>query len=982
MSPRNDGLMLDESLIADFITESREHLDGIEPDLLGLEGSEQVSGETINRIFRAIHSIKGGAGFLAFTSLKKLSHCMENVLMAMRDGKLSPTPEITDVLLRGVDKLRAMLDDLQASDTIPCEEELAALENFMQASPLRPASTKIDESKDLPESTSGGSGLKTSTLTILGLTLERLQKLHSPSRFLYLLNIDAARDLAPQGQTVARFLESIALLGECLGARPPLAELAKCTEVSKPSTPITLLLSSVLEPDLAGMAFELADHCVTHVTVPTTPGEPETSVPVAPPPTPDVLGQILIETFGIDPKDILSAARRQGEGDKRQIGALLLEAGAISAEVLVKALHIQHERRAPVSDNKTAASTTEPSAEAAPVQQHAAVAPETLRVRVDVLSRLMNSAGELVLARNQLLRALDDLRLEKPALNEILQNIDLVTSDLQEGVMQTRIQPIGTVFSRYSRVVRDTARTLGKEIALHVHGTEVELDKSILEALADPLTHLIRNSADHGIELPEVRREAGKSRQGNISLSAWHEGGQVNISIVDDGRGMDPKAIFAKAVEKGIVSPDAADKMSTREILELIFAPGFSTAETVSDLSGRGVGMDVVKTNIERLGGVVSIESRFGSGTTIQLQLPLTLAIIPTIIVGVAEERFALPQVNIEEFVWVRAAEVKQRIEYFHDCAVLRLRGRLLPLVNLANLLGLHSMYEEPETGELRPSKRVSLTDRRATEKQARKNNDSAKGGEVRSGEDRRSDWHGDYNVVVLRVGKNRFGLIVDRLFDTEEIVVKPLSAFYKNCRCFSGATILGDGQVVLILDVLGISTSSNLHFADIAAEDQRRNQDIEQRARETALHQRSVLMLRGGGSEQFAVPQSSILRLERVESGDIQRMGEREFIDYRGGALPLLRLEQVLPVQPISATNDGYFLVIPKTRAANAGMPAAGILVSEIVDACDLTVKLDTHGMAGHGIEGSAIVDEHLTLFLEPEKLLAAAGLTLEYGS
>jgi two-component system chemotaxis sensor kinase CheA len=966
--------MLDESLIADFITESREHLDGIEPDLLGLEGSDQVSGETINRIFRAIHSIKGGAGFLAFTSLKKLSHCMENVLMAMRDGKLSPTPEITDVLLRGVDKLRAMLDDLQSSDTIPCDEELAELESFMQASPLRPITQSDAHVDSAPEAARSGNAIKTSTLSALGLTAERVQTLHSPARFLYQINIDATRDLAPQGQTIARFLESIALLGDCLGSKPPMAELSKCTEVSKPSTPVSLLISSVLEPDLAGLAFELPEHCVTHVTLPALPGEPEAPPVVVPPPSPDVLGQILIETFGIDPKDILGAARKQGEGDKRQIGALLLEAGAISAEVLVKALNIQHERRTPATVSRSTASA-EAAPEAAVVQQHAAVAPETLRVRVDVLSRLMNSAGELVLARNQLLRALDELRLEKPSLNEILQNIDLVTSDLQEGVMQTRIQPIGTVFSRYSRVVRDTARTLGKDIALHVHGTEVELDKSILEALADPLTHLIRNSADHGIELPEVRREEGKSRQGNITLSAWHEGGQVNISIVDDGRGMDPKAIFAKAVEKGIVAPDAADKLSTREILELIFAPGFSTAETVSDLSGRGVGMDVVKTNIEKLGGVVSIESRFGSGTTIQLQLPLTLAIIPTIIVGVAEERFALPQVNIEEFVWVRAAEVKQRIEYFHDCAVLRLRGRLLPLVNLASLLGLSPMFEEPETGELRPSKRVNLTDRRGLSK----SKESAKESEVRSGADRRADWHGDYNVVVLRVGKNRFGLIVDRLYDTEEIVVKPLSAFYKSCRCFSGATILGDGQVVLILDVLGISTSSNLHFADIAAEDQRRNQDHEQRARETAQHQRSVLMLRGGGSEQFAVPQSSILRLERVESMDIQRMGDREFIDYRGGALPLLRLEQVLPVQPISANDDGYFLVIPKTRTDSSGMPTAGILVSEIVDACDLTVKLDTHGMSGLGIEGSAIVDEHLTLFLEPEKLLAAAGLTQE---
>jgi two-component system chemotaxis sensor kinase CheA len=412
--------------------------------------------------------------------------------------------------------------------------------------------------------------------------------------------------------------------------------------------------------------------------------------------------------------------------------------------------------------------------------------------------------------------------------------------------------------------------------------------------------------------------------------------------------------------------------MTDREIVKLVFAPGFSTAEAVSDISGRGVGMDVVRSNTEKLGGHVELESQAGVGTTVLLRLPLTLAIIPSMIVGVAGNRFAIPQVNVVEFVWVRAADVARRIERVHGAEVLRLRSRILPLVRLADVLGIPRTYQDPTGAEL-PERRHDLSDRRGGVPVP------AEAGVERPvrGGDRRADWRTDYNIVILKLGNNQFGVVVDELFDIEEIVVKPLSEFVQGCKCFSGATIMGDGRVIMILDAGGLAAQAHLRFADLQAEERLRNEEEQRKAAVAASRRRSVIVCAGAPGEFFAIPQDQIMRLEKIQAEQIQWVGDRPYVDYRGHGLPLLHLDRLLEVRALPAELKEVFVVIPKVPGQGAEAPAkAGIVISDIIDALDVEVELEPVRVKGPGILGSAILQHNLTLFLEPLELLRAAEL------
>lgn len=891
--------LADESIIADFVAESREHLSTIEPDLLAMEDlGSKVSQEVINRVFRAIHSLKGGAGFFAFEALKRLSHAMESVLMLVRDGKLHPTPELMDSLFTGVDRLRAMLDDIQASDSIPYAKELAGLEvilsgqgvNLSETVKGREKGTKRDFDLD-------AEGVRSA--------LRRGMNLYRAIAYLH-------RDIKDQGLAPLQFLNNALSVGMCLDAFIDIEAIADLEHCLEEDLPVTLLFASVLEPDLAALALKL---------------------PVE-------------QVKALEVKALKESLKAKAKAAKLSEVALPAPEAALEPE---------------------AAPEERPEARGATAKEGGN---DTLRVRVDLLTNLMNLAGELVLGRNQLVRAITEYKNEIPGLGAILQNVNQVTTEMQEGIMQTRMQPIGTVFSRFPRIIRDMSRQLSKQIEVQIEGAEVELDKSIVEMLVDPLTHIIRNCADHAIESPADRKRAKKNPTGVIHLHAFHEGGQINIAVHDDGRGIDARKVLDKAVSKGLVTKAQAAEMTEREIIHLVFAPGFSTADTVSDISGRGVGMDVVRTNVEKLGGHVEVETEVGMGTTVRLRLPLTLAIIPSMIVGVADHRFAIPQVNVVEFVWVKASEVTRRIEHVQGALVLRLRDKLLPLVRLADVLGIQRLFLDPATGRLEPDRRTSIADRRGELA------DPPEGGLPREG-DRRSDWRSDHNIIVLRVGKNQYGVIVDELFDIEEIVVKPLSSFIQGTKCFSGATILGDGRVIMILDAGGLSTVALLHFSDLQAEEIRRAEEERRSAALKASRRRSVILFEAAEGERFAVPQDHVLRLERILRSRIELIGEREYIEYRGEGLPLLRLDRHLEVRPLGKDLEELFLVIPKIPGQDStARPPAGILISEILDALDVEVELKKVEFDGPGLLGSAVVQGHLTLFLDPVNLLRAAGL------
>jgi two-component system chemotaxis sensor kinase CheA len=472
-------------------------------------------------------------------------------------------------------------------------------------------------------------------------------------------------------------------------------------------------------------------------------------------------------------------------------------------------------------------------------------AAETIRVGVNVLDKLMTLVGELVLARNQLLQISGTV--EDTGLQAVSQRMNLIATELQGEVMKTRMQPIGKIWSQFPRTVRDVALGVGKEVGIEMEGKETELDKTIIEAIKDPLTHLVRNSVDHGIELPDDRLKAGKDRAGRLILRAFHEGGQVNIEITDDGAGLNGERIRKKAVERGVISAEQAVRMTEREIFNLIFLSGFSTAEKVTNVSGRGVGMDVVKTNVEKIGGTVDVQSTRGRGTTVRVKIPLTLAIIPALVVTCGGDRYAIPQVSLLELVRLEADEASKGIELVHGAPVYRLRGRLLPLVYLNRELKLVADSHSAEAD-------------------------------------------GAVNIVVLQADERQFGLVVDQINDTEEIVVKPLRKQLKTVKTFAGSSIMGDGKVALILDVLGLAQRAGV-IAEI------RDRALTEKATESAASEekQSFLLFAGPGDSRMAIPLAALARLEEFPVAQVEMSGRQWVTQYRGQILPLIRLNVVL---------------------------------------------------------------------------------------
>ncbi|MEC4819294.1 MAG: chemotaxis protein CheA, partial [Scytonema sp. PMC 1069.18] len=510
---------------------------------------------------------------------------------------------------------------------------------------------------------------------------------------------------------------------------------------------------------------------------------------------------------------------------------------------------------------------------------------QSIRVNINLLDKLMNLVGELVLVRNQILQFQPSQ--EETTFVAMSQQLNRVTTELQEGVMKTRMQPISTIWNKFPRVVRDIAVLSEKQVYLEVEGEDTELDKTILEAIKDPLTHLIRNCVDHGIECPEVREAHGKSTEGHLYLKAFHESGYVNIEITDDGTGINPEILKQRAVTLGLMTPERCDRLSNSEAVNLIFLPGFSTAEQVTRLSGRGVGMDVVKSNIEKVGGTVDVHSQLGQGTTFKLKIPLTLAIIPALIVTSGGENYAIPQMSLLELVRLEGEQAHRNIERVYDAPVYRLRDKLLPLVYLNRELQLE------ETGDMEHKQEM-------------------------------------LSIVVLQANTVTFGLVVDAINDTQEIVVKPLGKLLKKIPCFAGSTILGDGKVALILDAIGVAqkagvlseeqSNSRLQQEELTSQNNEKNyqmlllfqtvknnrmqyysdrQKLETQKLETRfLKDTGFLEPQLSLTEQcynrMALPLSRILRLEEIPRHAVEQVGHQMVVQYRDQILPLIDLTSV----------------------------------------------------------------------------------------
>lgn len=609
-----------------------------------------------------------------------------------------------------------------------------------------------------------------------------------------------------------------------------------------------------------------------------------------------------------------------GGDDEAALEALFLRARAVprvpAAELPASAETPSAEASAAPASIETP--TVEPAAQAAapePAERgeaRASVADSSLRISVSILDLLMNLAGELVLTRNQLVQMAQGE--DDSAYNLPLQHLNRVTTDLQEAVMRTRMQPVGNAWAKLPRLVRDLAQASGKQIELAMTGNETELDRQILQAIQDPLTHMVRNSADHGIEAAAERRKAGKPEKGTIRLDAYHEGGHIVIEIRDDGKGLDAEAIRRKAVERGLVRAEAAAGLSDAQIFRFIFEPGFSTAEKVTSVSGRGVGMDVVRSNIEKIGGHVELSSTRGAGTQFRIKIPLTLAILSALIVGSGGQSFAIPQIGVVELVRV-SDENRALIENVNGTLFYRLRETLLPLVRLSDVL------------------RVP----------------------------RQAGGGGGESIVVCQVGAHRFGMAVDEIFDTHEIVVKPIGRMVKGIPCYSGTTILGDGRVIMILDVPGIATRTG-----VTEQSERSPGAAEQSA--AALggdEERVPLVLFGaGGDTPRAVPLALVSRLEKFATSSIEQADGRWLVQYRGALLPLV------PASPAVEMREGTERAV---IVFTDGERSMGLAVTEISDIVEDRLRVEM-GPSAPGVLGTAVIAGRSTEVVDINHYLRAA--------
>ncbi len=850
-----------EIAIREFLAESYENLDQLEHDLVAIEADSR-SRETVDRIFRTVHSIKGACGFLAFPRLEAVAHAGEGLLCRLREGELDWSPSITTSLLALADAMRIILRHIEEN---------------------------------------GAEGTEDHTVLI-----ERLMALQ-----------------AQEGQEPAVF---------GAGSEPPRAASESKTPAQEGSRPVA-------------SAARISDRAPTPVYDEWN-GETEAEKPNGSP------------------------------------------AGGISSG--------------------------------------------NIRVDVGLLDKLMNLVGELVLARNQILQHASTR--EDASLLGTSQRLNLITTELQEGVMKTRMQPIGNVWNKFPRVVRDLALECAKQVRVELEGSETELDRTIIEAIKDPLTHVVRNAVDHGIEPPEERRRKGKPATGCLRMRAFHESGQVNIEISDDGAGLDVERITRSALDRGLISREHAARMGDHDLMQLIFLPGFSTAERITRISGRGVGMDVVKTNIEKIGGTIDIQSTVGQGTTLKIKIPLTLAIIPALIVSTSGDRFAIPQVSLLELVRLEGEQAQRGIEMIHGAPIFRLRGSLLPLVSLDHLLGSNdskpsgvnwhdhhdsrnvdfarlremdlqwktrlarvlkgeealdaerlASAEECELGlwlksegirefagrdefvrliqvhkQLHAAVKEVVTlhsSGRRSEAQAALGAVEARSLELAgglTGVERVLEATNLVNIVVLQADGRRFGLVVEGISDTEEIVVKPLGKQLKGVSLFAGATIMGDGRVSLILDVAGIAQK-----AGVACGTVERLALEESSARQGRQDERSAyLLLRHGSDSRVAIPLSLVARLEEIPCAAVEHSGNREVVQYRNQIMPLVRLSQVLQQRGYEeAQESDPMQVVVYTQNGQS----VGLVVDTILDIVEDAIQVRPT-RRGQGLVGSAVIQQRVT--------------------
>ncbi len=878
--------------IEEFKVEAQELMDMAEKSLLALDQGGDFK-TCFDSVFRGFHNLKGGAGMMEFLDLQAHTHELETIFMGFKE-KTSIPKEFINLFLRGIDAARSILDGEKVDFDFSVKNEVSVSEvketkaevkeepkiSLVTPEPVEAPIEKESSGYEIPDEVMGE--FLAEVEEIIESISKKLQQIENKSYDKELVN-NLYRDV--HSLKGSAYLFSFHKMGDIAHAMESSLEGVR-NETHLPSERLLDCLFKslrVLEALAGKMKKKECDEAFAKV-IPVVvkalafSAEKLERVPLE---KTSVEESVLTEELVNEIADLIE------EGTSSQVEVPKIEEAVMSIP-----------------------------AQTSVVKEKEAEGLSSIRVPVALLDNLMTLMGEMVLVRNQVLQYSN--RTEDLEFSSMSKRLNVVTSEIQEEMMKTRMQPIGNVLEKFNRVVRDLSHDLKKNINLVIQGAETELDKSLLESVKDPLTHIVRNSCDHGIELPEVRKSCGKNETGTIVIKSYHEGGQVVIEITDDGKGLHKDQLIKKAIEKGIINATQATSLSDKEAYELIFAPGFSTAAQITNVSGRGVGMDVVRTNIEKIGGTVELSGKAGAGTSIKIKIPLTLAIVPALIVKCGKGTFAIPQVKIEELVRVDP-ESENKIEMLHGAPVFRLRGDILPLVDLNNVLGLHEGTENYQD-------KVS-------------------------------------NIAILNAETFSFGVIVDEIQDTVDIVVKPLNRLLKSLQVYAGATILGDGSISLIFDVMGISKLAQLGQA------KDKSNRVEEDKRQKLNDMQELLLIRLNSPTKHALALNYVQRLEEFKEEEIEYSGDQRAIRYRGNILPLVSVNEQLGYE-LNREQKGSLAVVVIERAGKL----YGVEVNEILDTFSTSVEMKEPIKKHNGIFGNINTDDELIVVIDPYEVISRA--------
>ena len=848
--------------LGDFDTEARAHIEKIEASFLDAESLTSDT-ELMNSVFRAAHSLKGTAGFFSLEKIVTVAHGLESVFSQIKDGKLEINNEITDTVMQSVDCLRDLLDNIRADEAVDITNIIDTLKKY----------SDVDES---PNQNRGNTKEVNNPFDCSDPDTETALKDAIRHGYkVYYVNINYNRGLGKYFNNPDRMFDNIWSIGVILEAivngkadeiireRDPAALTGRIvTALSERDTStLELLVTSVLEFNLFAIAIEINKRDIHPIS----------------------------REIVIDPDIKEKKENPEGIPEKRNNNSLL--------------------QTRPEKPQKQA-----------PAQEKNFI----IHLDISVINSLLDLANEMVLTRNHLLSVTSEHRKSIIGLTTILQDMSRLTSEIQERVMHTRMQPISVIFSKFPRIIRDTAKALNKDIEIEIIGGDVMLDKYLLDSLTDPITQLVKNSADHGVESAERRAELGKPEKGKITLNTYMRDGSAIIEVIDDGAGLDADALEQKARERGLLTEEALSNMQKSDIYALILEPGFSTAKHVTNISGRGIGMDIVKTNIENMGGSIEIETESGKGTTIRLRTPLTLSVMRVLIVVIDSIQYAVPEINIEQIVRISRSIPLRRLERVNDSFILVLNERIIPVVTIEEINAKARGQCPPEAAVLQ-------------EKSLR--NDVIK-------------------FLILKTGDSSFALLIDDANYTEQTLVKPLPEFFMNCICYSSVTVLGNGDAITILDAEGILRLMGINGAP---KEPSYDEDIKQNKPE----EKQYIIFRSSGAEYFALEASEISRIETIEAQQIHKIGSGSFVDIAGKTIRVVRPESFTPVKNHRYTGNKRYLLTLRNNTA-----PVGILAGKVLDKVEASFIPDNERIHGDYIEGTGTFNGKMLICLNADAI------------